>query len=134
MLKSRPHRLDETKTRKRLSLSLKLPSNPASTAYTPTSPLFAYFLRLPDQLASISHFRPEVTRKIRTTREEEQRKLVRVTEEEKAEERRVDGDKKKKEMREGRLKGMSAEEQRKFLEKEREREKKRGEKKMSKKA
>jgi len=57
-----------------------------------------------------------------------------VTEEEKAEERRVDGDKKKKEMREGRLKGMSAEEQRKFLEKEREREKKRGEKKMSKKA
>ncbi len=57
-----------------------------------------------------------------------------MTEEEKAEERRVDGDKKKKEMREGRLKGMSAEEQRKFLEKEREREKKRGEKKMSKKA
>lgn len=46
----------------------------------------------------------------------------------------MEGDKKKKEMREGRLKGMSAEEQRKFLEKEREREKKRGEKKMSKKA
>ena len=87
---------------------------------------------MPDQLAS-SHFRSEVTRKIRTTREDEQRKLKKASEDEKAEERKLEGDKKKKEMRDGKLKGMSAEEQRKFLEKERERTGKRQEKKMSKK-
>lgn len=53
---------------------------------------------------------------------------------EKAEERRLEGEKRKKETRDARLKGMSAEEQRKFLEKEREKGTRKQEKKMSRKA
>lgn len=83
---------------------------------------------------SSAHFRPEVTRRIRATRDEEIRKLKRVDEGEKAEERRLEGDRKKKDIRDSRLKGMSAEEQRKFLEKEREKENRKTNKKMSKKA
>ena len=73
-------------------------------------------------------------RKIRATREEEMRKLKKVDDDEKAEERRLEDIKKKKELRDGRLKGMSAEDQRKFLDKERERDNKRTSKKMQKKA
>ena len=93
-----------------------------------------YFLRLPDFLAQNAHFRPEVTRKIRSVREEEQKKLRKLSEEEKAEERRLEGEKKKKQMRESKLNNMSAEDQRDFLEKERKRSGKKQEKKMSRKA
>ncbi len=102
-------RLDETIPKKRLTLSLRLPSSSSPDAYSPTMPIFNYFLRLPDTLASSAHFRPEV-------------------------QRRLDSEKKKKEMRDNRLKGMSAEEQRKFLEREREKGQKKQEKKMSRKA
>ena len=68
------------------------------------------------------------------TREGEQSKLRKADEEEKAEERRLENEKKKKELRDGKLKGMYAEEQRKFLEKERLMEGKRVEKKTMKKA
>lgn len=122
-------RLDETAPRKRLSLSIRLPSS-----FTPTLPLFTHFLRLPDTLVSQAHFRPEVQRKLRATREEEIRKLKKVGEGEKAEERRLEGEKRKKETRDARLKGMSADEQRKFLEKEREKGTRKQEKKMSRKA
>lgn len=57
-----------------------------------------------------------------------------MDDDEKAEDRRLDAEKKKKEIRESRLKGMSAEEQRKFLEKERKGDSKKQEKKMSRKA
>ncbi|KAL8695669.1 MAG: hypothetical protein Q9201_007990, partial [Fulgogasparrea decipioides] len=93
-----------------------------------------FFLRLPDTLVATAHFRPEVTRKIRTTREEELKKLKKADEGGKAGERRLEAEKKKKEMRDTRLKGLSAEEQRKFLDKEREKGQKRQEKKMSRKA
>ena len=73
-------------------------------------------------------------RKIRTTREAEIAKLRKVDEEEKAEERKAEGDRRKKEVREGRLKGMGAEEQRRFLEKERERGNRKQGKKMTRKA
>lgn len=66
-------------------------------------------------------------------RDEEQKKLRKLSDEEKAEERRLEGEKKKKELRDNRLKGMSAEDQRDFLEKERRRSGKKQEKKMSKK-
>ena len=130
----KPQKLDDTKSGKRLSLSLKLPSGTSAAAYQPTIPLFEYFLRLPDQLVSHARFRPEVKRKIMAIREGEQSKLRKADDEEKAEERRLENDKKKRELREEKLKGMNADEQRKFLEKERLKEGKRGEKKQMRKA
>ena len=127
-------RLNDANPRKRLSLSLRIPSSSEASAYEPTLPIFSYFLRFPDLLAQNAHFRPEVNRKIRSVREEEQKKLRKSSEEEKAEERRLEGEKKKKEMRDNRLKGMSAEDQRDFLEKERKRSGKKQEKKLSRKA
>ena len=126
--------IGDTKPKKRTSLALRLPAGTDASAYAPTMPIFTYFLRLPDQLASAAHFRPEVRRKINATREEEQRKLKKADEDEKAEERHKESDKKKKEMRDNKLKGMSAEEQRKYLDKERERSGKKAEKKMMRKA
>ncbi|KAK2733953.1 hypothetical protein FQN55_003091 [Onygenales sp. PD_40] len=117
----KPTKIDETTPRKRIYLSLRLP-----TSNTSTLPIFTHFLRLTDRLVSAAHFRAEVSRKLRNTREDEIRKLKRADEEEKAEERKVAAEKLKKEERERLLRGMSAEEQRKYLEKEREREQKRG--------
>lgn len=54
--------------------------------------------------------------------------------EEKAEDRRLEEAKRKKVERDSRLKGMSAEEQRKYLEKEREKDQRKLGKKMTKKA
>lgn len=127
-------RLDEANPRKRVILSLRLPSSLQASAYKPTIPLFEYCLRLPDVLVATAHFRPEVTRRIKSTREEEVKKLKKADEGEKAEERRLEAEKKKKEMRDTRLKGLSAEEQRKFLEREREKGQKKQEKRMSRKA
>jgi len=121
----KPKTLNETVPRTRITLSVKLSSNPT------TEKLFAYFLRLPDILVSQAHFRPEVMKKIRGTREEEIRKIKKVDEAEKAEERKLEADKAKKELRESKLKGMSAEEQRKFLEKEREKDLRRSQKKTT---
>lgn len=56
-----------------------------------------------------------------------------MDEDEKAEERKLEGDKKKKAEREAKLKGMNADEQRKFLDRERERDQKRSTKKMTRK-
>lgn len=95
--------------------------------------IFSYFLRLPDTLVSSAHFRPEVIRKIKATREDESRKLRKQDEEEKAEERKLEGDKKKKEQRDAKLKAMGPEQQKKFLEAERKHGNKRNEKKMTKK-
>ncbi|MCJ1313309.1 hypothetical protein MMC25_006986 [Agyrium rufum] len=130
----KPYKLNETVPKKRLSLTLKLPSSPSQQTYAPTMPLMSYFFRLPDILVSQAHFRPEVMRKVKSTREEEIRKLKKIDDDEKAEERRTEEAKRKKEEREGKLKGMSAEEQRKFLEKEREREQKKNSKRMTKRA
>lgn len=125
-------RLDEAKPKKRISLSLRLPSSVSADAYKSTMPIFNYFLRLPDNLPR--SFRPEVTKKIRGTRDAEITKLKKADEGEKAEERRLESEKKKKEMRDNRVKGMKPEEQRKFLEREREKGQKKQEKKMSRKA
>jgi hypothetical protein len=124
-------RLDETTPRKRINLSLKL--DPSGT-YTSTLPLFTSFLRLPDYLASSAHFRPEALRRIKQTRQEQIDKIRKLEDEEKAEERKLQGDKAKKEKRDQMLSGMSAEAQRKYLEKERERETKRREKRKTVKA
>ncbi|KAG9884482.1 DUF1682 domain protein, partial [Aureobasidium melanogenum] len=111
-----PKTLDDLVPKKRLTLTLKLNSG------TNTIPLFSYFLRMPDQLVSSAHFRPEVMRRIRQTREEEAKKVRKVIEAEGAEDRKLLSDKAKKEQRDRKLKGMSAEEQKRFLEREREKE------------
>lgn len=103
---------------------------PGNDDYSSTLPLFNYFIRLPDQLAS-AKFRSEALRRAKSTREDEARKLRKVDDDEKAEERRLKGDKEKREKRDTQLKGMNADEQRKFLEKERERDNKRLQKKRT---
>lgn len=104
---------------------MRLSDKPAAIA------LFAAFLRLPDHLVSVGHFRSEALRRIKATREEETRKLRKIDEDEKAEERKLQSDKLKKEERERKLGRMSDAEQRKFLEKEREKSQKKNQKKAT---
>lgn len=87
-----------------------------------------------DHLVSAAHFRPEALRRIKQTREERIAKLRKADDEEKAEERKLAADKLKKEQRDAKLGRLSADEQRKFLEKERERNAKKGMKKSTVKA
>ncbi|KAM3417150.1 hypothetical protein BST61_g8725 [Cercospora zeina] len=109
-----PKKLNELVPKKRVELHTRLSTGPAAAE------LFAHFLRIPDQLVSGAHFRPEAMRKVRQTREEEVRKIKKVDDEEKALERREASDKLKKEERDRKLSRMSADEQKKFLEKEKE--------------
>ena len=118
-------RLNDTLPKKRIALSMRLDPKPTSTA------LFSYFLRLPDFLVNSAHFRSEALRKIKATREEEQRKLRKIDEDEKAEERKLAFDKQKKEERDRKLGKMSADEQKKFLEKEKEKNQRKGMKKQT---
>lgn len=119
-------RLNDTVPKKRVSLSMHFSSSPAAS-----TALFSYFVRLPDHLANTAHFRPEAMRNIRATREKESKKIRKADEDEKAEERKLQGDKLKKEERERKLGGMSAAEQKKFLEREREKDQKKGMKRKS---
>ena len=81
-----------------------------------------------------AHLRPEVMRKIRQTRDDQIQRLQRAQQGEKDEERALKRDKEKKEKREATLKGLSAEEQRKYLEKEREKGMRKSQKKMTQRA
>lgn len=121
--------LDETTPKKRVFLSVKLPSSAAD--YDKTMPLFEYFLRIPDILVQSAHFRPEVIRKVRTTREDHIRRLQKADEDEKAEERALEREKSKKLKRELELKGLDAKAQKKYLEKEKEKDMRRAQKKQS---
>ena len=110
--------LNDLVPKKRLQLTLRL-GDAASTA---DLPLLQTFLRMPDNLVASAHFRPEVLRRVRVTREDETKKIRKVQELEQAEERKEQSDKQKKEERDRKLKGMGADEQRKFLEREKEKE------------
>jgi len=105
--------LDDLVSKKRLQLNLLVGNESAS------KPILSAFLRLPDHLVSGAHFRAEVLRRVKATRDEETKKIRKLDELEKAEGRKTNSDKAKKEEREKKLKGMSADEQRKFLDKER---------------
>ncbi|RVX66339.1 hypothetical protein B0A52_09947 [Exophiala mesophila] len=124
----KPTTLSETTPKKRLQLGLKLPSN---GDYLPTLPIFQAFLRLPDFVVGMGRLRPEVLRKINATRENEKAKLKKVSDKEAEEERQRQLEKMKKEERDRKMKGMSAEEQRKFLDRENEKQRKKQEKKMT---
>lgn len=121
-------RLDETIPKKRIYLSMRLPS---SGDYTTLLPIFQYFIRLTDTLVQSAHFRPEVLRKVRTTRDDTIRKLQKADDEEKAEEIKLEREKVKKQKRDAELKGLNAKAQKKYLEKEKEKEMKRAQKKQS---
>lgn len=124
-------RLNETVPKKRVSLAMRLPSGSSASSYEPTIPLFQYFLRMTDQMVKDAHFRPEVMKRVRATRDDEIRKIKKLDEDERREEYKASEDKRKKEERDRKLKGMTAEEQRKFLDKEREREGKKAQKKRT---
>jgi hypothetical protein len=92
-------------------------------------PLWAYFLRLTDKLVANAHYRPEVLRKIKATREAEIRRISKIAEDEEAEKRKLAMDKEKKDKREDMIRKMTPAEQKKFLDKERERDLKKQQKK-----
>ncbi|KAF4622650.1 hypothetical protein G7Y89_g14376 [Cudoniella acicularis] len=123
-----PQKLDDTIPKKRLHLSYRLPS---SGDYSKLLPIFEYFLRVTDILVQGAHFRPEVLRKVKATREETVKKLQKADDDEKAEERQLEREKAKKLKRDLELKGLDAKAQKKYLEKEKEREMKKMQKKQT---
>lgn len=103
-------RLNETTSKKRLSLSFQLPSSLANPGiYKKTIPIPNAFLRLPDTLVSNAQFRGEVTRKVRATRDPEISKIKKFSEKERADEQKVKEEKRKKEIHDNKLKSMSVE-------------------------
>ncbi|KAI1477342.1 DUF1682-domain-containing protein [Daldinia eschscholtzii] len=124
----RPTKIDETIPRKRVYLRYRLPP---SNNYDDLAPLLAYFVRIPDQLASSAHFRPEILRKIRVVRDETIKQIQKAAEEEKAEERQAERDKARKAKRDAELNALDAKAQKKYLEKEREKELRKSSKKQT---
>ncbi|KAG4432908.1 hypothetical protein IFR05_011601 [Cadophora sp. M221] len=126
-----PLTLEDTTPKKRVYLSIRTPS---SGDYSSVLPIFQYFVRVADILVQSAHFRPEVLRKVRTTRDDTIRKLQKAGEDEKAEERNLEREKAKKLKRDLELKALDAKGQKKYLEKEREKEMRRSQKKQTQKA
>ncbi|KAI0506780.1 hypothetical protein F5B22DRAFT_622638 [Xylaria bambusicola] len=124
----KPKTLEETVPRKRIFLRYRLPS---SNNYENLLPLFSYFIRLPDQLASVAHFRNEVLRKIKSVREENVKQIQKLADEEKAEERALERDKARKAKRDAELNALDAKAQKKYLEKEKEKEMRKAAKKQT---
>jgi hypothetical protein len=115
----KPRTLDETIPRKRIFLKYRLPSN---NDYTNLVPIFQYFLRVPDLLVQTAHFRAEVNRKLRVVRDEQIKLIKKEAEDEKAEELRLEKEKLKKAKRDAELNALDAKAQKRYLEKEREKE------------
>lgn len=123
-----PLTLNETVPRKRIFLKYHLPSD---NNYDKLAPLFEYFVRLPDQLVRDAHFRPEVLKKVRAVRDAKIAQIKRVIDEENAEERAAEKEKAKKAKRDADLKGLDAKAQKKYLDKEREKELRKAQKKQT---
>ncbi|KAI0127758.1 hypothetical protein BJ170DRAFT_683589 [Xylariales sp. AK1849] len=124
----KPTKIEETTPRKRLYLRYRLPSN---NSYDNLLPLFTAFLRLSDHLASSAHFRPEVLRKIRSVRDETIKQIQKAGEEEKAEERALERDKVRKAKRDAELNALDAKAQKKYLDKEKEKQMRKASKKST---
>ncbi|KAL6827011.1 DUF1682 domain-containing protein [Trichoderma sp. SZMC 28015] len=124
----KPARLEDTAPRKRVFLKYRLPSN---NNYDQFLPLFEHFLRIPDALVKDAHFRPEVLKRVRATREAMINQIKKTIEEEKNEERQIEKEKAKKAKRDADLQGLDAKAQKKYLEKEREREVRKSQKRMT---
>ncbi|KAK0630789.1 hypothetical protein B0T17DRAFT_529322 [Bombardia bombarda] len=115
----KPATIEETVPRKRIFLKYRLPS---SNNYDSLVPIFSYFLRITDQLVQSARFRPEVLRKVKAARDEAIKRIKKAGEEEKLEELAVEREKARKAKRDLELKALDAKAQKKFLEKEREKE------------
>lgn len=129
--KDKPATLAETEPKKRIILQLRMPH---PTDAPKVARLVQAYIRLIDHLVERAHFRPEVTRKIKAAREDANRKMRRAEEEAAAEEREARRVDERKKERDAKLSRMTASEQKKFLEKEREKETRRGMKKQQRKA
>ncbi|KAG5962312.1 hypothetical protein E4U58_003916 [Claviceps cyperi] len=126
----KPAKLEDTISRKRIFLKYRLPSGGANTLGD-LVPLFQYFLRLPDFLVQNARFRPEVLKKVRATREAMIAQIKKTLNEEKSEDRIWEKEKAKKAKRDADLKGLDAKAQKKYLEKEKEKELRRSQKKTT---
>lgn len=122
------YRLEETTPRKRIFLKYRLPSD---NNYEPLLPLFRYFVRITDQLVKDAHFRPEVLRKVKSIRDETVKQIQKADVEEKSEERNFEREKAKKAKRDLELSQLDAKGQKKYLEREREKEMRKQQKKMT---
>ena len=85
-------------------------------------PLFSYFLRIADQLVQVAHFRPEVLRKVKVARDDTIKQIQKAEEESKAEERAQERERIRKAKRDQELNALDAKAQKKYLEREREKE------------
>ncbi|CAK7567501.1 MAG: hypothetical protein SEPTF4163_005466 [Sporothrix epigloea] len=124
----KPTTLDETAARKRVFLKYRLPSD---DNYESLLPIFSYFLRSADVLVQAAHLRAEVLRKIKNTREEIVKHIKKADAEEKAEERAIEREKLRKQKRDAELSVLDAKAQKKYLEREREKELRKATKKTS---
>ncbi|ORY69557.1 uncharacterized protein BCR38DRAFT_334182 [Pseudomassariella vexata] len=124
----KPAKVEETAPRKRIYLKYRLPP---SNNYDDLASLFSAFLRIPDLLVSSAHFRPEVLRKVKTIRDDMIKQIERVQDEEKAEERALERDKAKKAKRDAELKALDAKAQKKYLDKEKEKQMRKASKKST---
>ncbi|KAK3322150.1 hypothetical protein B0H66DRAFT_553520 [Apodospora peruviana] len=124
----KPTTIDETAPRKRIFLKYRLPSD---NTYDNLVPIFKYFLRVTDLLVAGARFRPEVLRKVRAVREDAIKQIQKASEDEKNEERAAAREKARKAKRDAELKALDAKAQKKFLEKEREKEMRKGQKKQT---
>lgn len=124
----KPTTIEETVPRKRIFLRYRLPS---SNNYDDLLPLFTAFMRLPDHLAATAHFRAEVLRKVKSVREETMKQIQKVAEDEKAEERALERDRARKAKREAELSVLDAKAQKKYLDKEKEKQMRKASKKQT---
>lgn len=127
----KPLTLEETVPRKRLFLKYSLPS---SGNYDTLLPLFSHYLQLPDLLVKVAHFRPEVTKKVRTIREHAISEIKKTAESQRQEELLLEKEKARKAKRDAELKGLDAKAQKRYLEKEREKEMRKNQKRQTQRA
>lgn len=128
MLTSKTNSIDETTPRKRVFLKYRIPSN---NDYTSLLPIFKCFLRITDHLTQVAHFRQAVIRKVKGTREEIIKQLQKADETSKAEERALERERAKKAKRDQELNALDAKGQKKYLEKEKEKEMRKNVKKQT---
>ncbi|KAK9472479.1 uncharacterized protein V1510DRAFT_417639 [Dipodascopsis tothii] len=116
----RPTDMSGFDVNKRVLVSMKVAGTPEQEAAS--AALLEAVIGLVDVAVAKAHWRPEVLRKLAGTRDKEQKKLQKVIDEERAEEVAKQKAKDKKERDEELVKGLSAEEQRKVQQREREKE------------
>ncbi|KAG7131684.1 UPF0674 endoplasmic reticulum membrane protein C2G5.01 like [Verticillium longisporum] len=125
----KPRTLEEATTaRKRIFLRYTIPS---SNDFSTVTPLFTQFLQLPDSLVATAKFRPEILRKVNRVREEAVAQLKKEADAVVAEERNAERERVKKVKRDQELAGLDAKQQKRYLEKEREKETRKAAKKQT---